>query len=529
MSKLFRTANRIQKKLAQEMTYVPAHTFNPERGDFGDLAPAMNRLNYLMRQGVTQRDELVYTIEKIQNGARPTPLEASRALSRLRQYAQLTDSVGEPALNQNMMDHLQQVLTWLSQQPQQGQQVQGSSKHNLIRKAEKIDSPVVLQQFLRSCLENSNARVLISVIDNPPVVSLYVCGIKEELIEKTERSLQEYVENLLKRYNIITTIPLRYGAGQYCMGQLDENDPLINQWNKPQAQGSAVHNLVRIAKKIRRHNALGTPVLAKLIQADDLEEVMTFDEVKEMVAGEIQEIVDKKVYGPLGAIEILRQNYQEQVDYPGKGFTVGEPSHPARFKEAQMALEVLQQIENEIKGKAQGSAVHNLVRVANKISRRQVKRADMSGRWPTEEWVPESFQYMSVAETILDQLNAFINGADEETWLKVAEQANEESGGNYVYDAEVAKKLAIEIGRRLGYDIAVCKNRPYGNLDDSSARIRYGSAPDILRVILGDVSYQRLVQALQGLVDIAKQRRLPNELDEDEPWKGITPEDVSDL
>jgi hypothetical protein len=412
MSKLFRTANRIQKKLAQEMTYVPAHTFNPERGDFGDLAPAMNRLNYLMRQGVTQRDELVYTIEKIQNGARPTPLEASRALSRLRQYAQLTDSVGEPALNQNMMDHLQQVLTWLSQQPQQGQQVQGSSKHNLIRTAEKIDSPVVLQQFLRSCLENSNARVLISVIDNPPVVSLYVCGIKEELIEKTERSLQEYVENLLKRYNIITTIPLRYGAGPYCMGQLDENDPLINQWNKPQAQGSAVHNLVR---------------------------------------------------------------------------------------------------------------------VANKISRRQVKRADMSGRWPTEEWVPESFQYMSVAETILDQLNAFINGADEETWLKVAEQANEESGGNYVYDAEVAKKLAIEIGRRLGYDIAVCKNRPYGNLDDSSARIRYGSAPDILRVILGDVSYQRLVQALQGLVDIAKQRRLPNELDEDEPWKGITPEDVSDL
>jgi hypothetical protein len=105
------------------------------------------------------------------------------------------------------------------------------SIHNLVRTAQKlnnklaqpvredekkINSPEVLQRFLKDCFKNSNARILVE-IEGDGSVGIYVCDIKEELIEKTKRSLQEYVENLFKHYDIITTIPIQYHAGPYCM------------------------------------------------------------------------------------------------------------------------------------------------------------------------------------------------------------------------------------------------------------------------------------------------------------------------
>ena len=126
----------------------------------------------------------------------------------------------------------------MSKQPQ----VQGSAVHNLVRVANKIsrrvrtaqklnnklalspewrpekivDSPEVLQRLLKDWFKNSNARILVE-IEGDGSVGIYVCDIKEELIEKTKRSLQEYVEKLLKHYNIINMVPIQYHAGPYCM------------------------------------------------------------------------------------------------------------------------------------------------------------------------------------------------------------------------------------------------------------------------------------------------------------------------
>jgi hypothetical protein len=98
--------------LPEDMTYAPQQ--------MGDVTPVLNRLTQLERERVLPTSGasgqsitgagLRHALTKIQNGEQPTPMEASMANQELNAISQLRDSVGDPALNQNMVAMTSGVL-----------------------------------------------------------------------------------------------------------------------------------------------------------------------------------------------------------------------------------------------------------------------------------------------------------------------------------------------------------------------------------------------------------------------------------